>query len=48
MMHLLSDLPYYQKMKNAAVEAAPLFSYRTIAEKSLECVMDNTGLSRNE
>ncbi len=40
MMHLLSDLQYYQKMKKAAADAAPMFSYRTIAEKSLECVID--------
>lgn len=46
MMHLLSDYPYYQKMKKAAVDAAPLFSYRAIAEKSLECVIDNVGFCK--
>ena len=48
MMHLLSDIPYYQEKKKAAVDAAPLFFYRSIAEKSLECIQDNTGFDQNE
>ncbi len=38
MIHLLSDSDYYHDIMNKAVKAAPSFSYRNIAIKSLECM----------